>query len=266
MDTEVLEEIKVSELSKDDEVEFGNDILFIIVLLKNPNFKELNPYDIKICGKKMWEWVALAGDGCEIKTISMTEEGNIFSLCKPFLNDKPFTAIFYSDTPLFKKETFVEIMEYFCRKGLNVLKLSRGFVFKTDYLKDCQEVMSPLNHYFDGEDFITCFDYKQLALIQDILKNRILDFHMANGVNIINPLSTFIEADVIIESGTIIEQNNIIKGLSFIDKNVKLGPNNVINNSIISSNCEITCSFLENCRISENKSVGPYEKIINESK
>ena len=88
---------------------------------------------------------------------------------------------------------------------------------------------------------------------------------MSNGVNIVNALSTYIEADVIIESGVTIWQNNIIKGLSFIDKNVVLGPNNVICNAIISSGSEIKCSYIENSRISENKIIGPFEKVLNKS-
>ena len=157
----------------------------------------------------------------------------------------------------------MEIFEYFTRKDLNVLKLTRGYIFKTDYLRECTEVMAPACHYFDGEDFITCFDFKQLSLVQDILKNRILDFHMKNGVNIINPLTTYIDADVIIESGVVIYQNNTLKGMCYIDKNVELLPNNVLENAIVSSGCQVVCSYIKNSKLPENKVVGPFESIVN---
>ena len=51
-------------------IEKGNpleEVLFIVLLNKNEELKVIAPYDIEIIGKKMWQWVALAGDGTKIK-------------------------------------------------------------------------------------------------------------------------------------------------------------------------------------------------------
>ena len=55
-----------------------SDVLFIVLLYKNDNFGIRAPYDIEILGKKMWEWVALAGSGAKIKTTEMA----VFELLK----------------------------------------------------------------------------------------------------------------------------------------------------------------------------------------
>ena len=77
--------------------------------------------------------------------------------------------------------------------------------------------------------------------------------------------SCYIDADVIIESGTKIAPNNVIYGESYIGKNCTLMPNNVIRDSVISSNCVLKYSYIENSRISENIVVGPFESVVNKS-
>lgn len=244
----------------------ADDVLVIILLNKNTNFKgTFKPYEIEIFGKKMWEWVALCADECIIKTLPCTEESDILSLIKPMLTDAKYTAVFYSDTPLLTRETFLEILDYIEYRQQNVLKLSRGYVFNTDYIKNASSIVNNQVVYFNEEDFLTCYDYKQLALASEILKSRILDFHLKNGVQIQDLSTTFIDSDVVIESGVIIEANNIIKGQSFIGKNCRLKPFNYIENSIISDGVSLSFSSIIESKISENLNIGPFKEIRKKS-
>lgn len=243
-----------------------DDVLVIVLLNKNTNFKgTFKPYELELYGKKMWEWVALCADECEMKTLPCTEESDILSLIKPALTNSKWTAVFYSDTPLLTRETFLEVMEYARYRDLNVLKLSRGYVFNTEYIKNATNISSSQIVYFNEEDFLTCYDYKQLALAGEILKSRILDFHLKNGVYIKDLTTTHIDSDVVIESGTIIEPNNIIKGQSYIGKNCKIGANNYIENSIISQGVILSSSYIVESKISENTTIGPYTELRKKS-
>lgn len=238
----------------------------IILQVKNPNFKgALRSFDIEILGKKMWEWVALSVGGCIVKTTTCTEESNILSLIKPLLTNSKYTAVLYSDTPLLKRATFLEIMEYFRQREANVLKLSRGYIFNTEYIRNAESINAVQNKFFNEEDFMIAYDYKQLAFINEILKERILDFHMKNGVYIENLNSVSIDADVIIESGTKIYGNNTIKGQTLIQKNSTILSGNVIQDCIISSGSSIVQSYLKESRISENMVIGPFEKIVQKN-
>ena len=243
------------------------DVLVIILLNKNFDFKaSRTPYDINICGKKMWEWVALSVGDCEVKTTVCTEESNILTLIKPYLNNKKWTAVLYSDTPLFSGTTFVEVMEYVRAKQVNVLNLERGYVFNTEYIKSVESLLSlNVSKFGNKLDFFVVDSAKKLYDAGDVLKNRILDYHINNGIIIENKNNTQIDADVIIENGTIIKQNNALYGLTYIGKNCILDPNNVIKDSVISDNCVIKCSYIEQSRISENIVVGPYENVVNKS-
>lgn len=245
----------------------NEDVLVIILLYKNFNFTStFTPYDIEICGKKMWEWVALSVGECEVKTTVATKESDVLSLIKPYLNNKPYTMVLYSDTPLFCGATFMEIMNYFRAKGANALKLPRGYVFDTNYLKTITSLLSENVLQFGNEhDFFEVDTPQKLYEVRQIIRQRILDFHISNGVNILDKNSTQIDADVVIASGTKICQNNIISGLTYIGKNCNIEPNNIIHDSVISDNCVIKCSYIDQSRISENMIVGPFESIVGKS-
>ena len=271
METLILE--KESEISAVAQVEkvskhwTEDDVLVIILLNKNFDFQGTRtPYDLNICGKKMWEWVVLGVGDCEVKTTVCTEESNILTLIKPYLNNKKWTAVLYSDTPLFSGATFLEIMEYVRAKGCNVLNLERGYVFSTEYIKSAESLLSGVvTNFGKNTDFFVVSDSKKLYEATNVIKNRILDFHINSGIIIEDKNSTHIDADVIIENGTIIKQNNALYGLTYIGKNCTLEPNNVIKDSVISDNCIIKYSYLEQSRISENIIVGPFESVINKS-
>ena len=243
------------------------DVLVIILLNKNFDFAtSRTPYDLDMCGKKMWEWVALSVGDCEIKTTVCTEESDILTLIKPYLNYKKWTAVLYSDTPLFSGTTFLEVMQYVRAKQVNVLNLEKGYVFNTDYIRQAESLLSGnIAPFGTKTDFFTVNDAQKLYEANQVIQKRILEYHAKNGVLFEDRTSVRIDANVIIEHGTQIKNNNSIYGLTYIGKNCVLEPNNVIKDSVISHNCVLKCSYIEQSRISENIIVGPFESVINKS-
>ena len=241
------------------------DVLFVVLLNRNESFGVRAPYDLEIMGKKMWEWVAMSGNGAKIKTTPCTENSDIINLVKPFVGKETYTMVFYSDTPLITKQNVLEILDYFQRSGLNVLKLKRGFVFNSQYLLNCENILASANPIFDEEEFDAVDGYVKLGEVTDKIRKRILDFHKQNGVYIIDDASTYIDADTIIEKGVKIEQNNVIKGETYIGENTILEPNNTIISSIVSKNVIVKNSYISNSRIGENMIVGPFEAVIDKN-
>lgn len=258
-------ELKTKTLSKNLLLkEEESDVLVIILLFKNPNYPGiLKPYELELCGKKCWEWIELACSGYSIKTITCTPETDIISLIRPLLTDKKYTMVFYSDTPLITKNTVEEILSFVRVRDINVLNLIRGFVFNTEYLKSVEDIKGSLIEKFNEDEFFIAYDLKQFEFIRQVLKRRILDFHLLNGVVINDLSSTNIDADVIIENGSKIEPNNVLKGKTYIGKNCYLESGNIIIDSFISENCILKTSYIFNSKIEKNVIVGPFEKVIN---
>ena len=270
METLFLEKETNFDLFKQQELEEktkSSDVLLIVLLAKNFDFAGTRtPYDIDICGKKMWEWVAMVGDDCELRTTVCTEESNILTLIKPYLDDRyKYTAVLYSDTPLLEKSTFVKIMQFVRAKQTNVLNLKRGFVFDTQYIKNAESISSLPILDFGEQDFFKVSTMLDVEVVRKKLQQKINAYHEQNGVIFIDSATTYIDADVIIEVGTKISPNNTILGQTYIGKNCVIEPNNTIKDSVISDNCVLKTSYVCESRISENIVVGPFESVIKKS-
>lgn len=105
----------------------------------------------------------------------------------------------------------------------------------------------------------------QLADVEKIMRRRINNHHMENGVTLIDPENTYIDSEVQIGNDTIIFPGNIIEGKTIIRENCMLYPNSRIKDSVIEKGVTIQNSvILESC-IGENTTVGPFAYIRPES-
>lgn len=236
-----------------------NDFLVLILNVKyKHDFANLDMY-----GLKGIDYIKNAVSFCEYKIIDYDLNDDIIKFIKQNASDKKFVAVLFSDTPLVKKQTFMEILDYFMFKKLVALKFNRGFVFETEYLKSVEKIYNPQVQNFSEEDFIKVCDEKSFAYSLDVLKNRILTYHLNRGVIIENLQSTFIDALVNIDSGVIIKPNSFILGKTVIKNNVKILENSYIKNAVIEENSTIQNSIIENSAILKNCKVTDFCVIKN---
>lgn len=232
-----------------------SDTLFVAVkaykeeLVKDfPNFE--------ICGKSLLDHILSAGEICEEIQL---EDGDIFDKLKEIDTDKKIFAVFYCDTPLVDKKTFLKILEYFSEKNLDYLELSRGFIIKKNCLKN--EVALRSAFQFEDPNLFVVENAKGLNYACKVIQERIRQKHINKGVIIFGDQSVFIDDDVEIESGVIIYPNNILKGKTVIEKNVTLKEGNFIKDSLISQGAILSHCFVDNSKINgEHKN----EKIEKE--
>ncbi len=116
------------------------------------------------------------------------------------------------------------------------------------YVKEYQKFYG-INNFYD------------LAKIENYIKSKINRFHMKNGINLINPKTIIISADVKIKKGTIIYPNTYITGNTIINKNVIIGPNTEIHNSIIGNKTIIKHSLIYDSIIKDNCTIGPFANL-----
>lgn len=255
-----LQNMEKQPLQQTENYEWVADETLVVIIKAKGN---ISP-NFDICGKKMIDWVSLATSGCTQKIIEEPDEENLLQTIKDISNGYNFVAVFYSDTPLLKKSTFLEIMDYFSKRKMNVLKLIRGYVFKADYLQNAKMLLSTTVEEFDKEDFTVVDSSKKASFAFKILNNRILNYHKERGVVFFGENTIFIDADVEIEEGCVIYPNNIIKGESYIGKNVILESGNYIFDTIVCDEAFVCQSYLEKSKVEKGKIVGPFAKLINQ--
>lgn len=105
----------------------------------------------------------------------------------------------------------------------------------------------------------------QLAEAEAIMRKRINEFHMDNGVTLIDPNTTYIGADVRIGNDTIIYPNNTLEGKTLIGKGVLLHPNNRIENSVIEDDVTVASSVILSSKVGKKTTVGPFAYIRPDS-
>ena len=98
----------------------------------------------------------------------------------------------------------------------------------------------------------------ELSKAEEIMRKRINEAHMVNGVTIIDTNSTYIESDVEIGNDTIIYPGVMLKGNTKIGINCTIEMNSSIENSIIGNNTEVKNSTIVDSIVGEDTTVGPY--------
>lgn len=101
----------------------------------------------------------------------------------------------------------------------------------------------------------------QLAYSEMMMRNRINNYHMANGVTFINPENTYIDDKVEIGTDTIIYPGVTLEGTTKIGENCIIRSNSRIKSSIICNGVEIESSVIEESLVGENTIIGPYAHI-----
>ncbi|EIT84187.1 bifunctional N-acetylglucosamine-1-phosphate uridyltransferase/glucosamine-1-phosphate acetyltransferase [Fictibacillus macauensis ZFHKF-1] len=104
-------------------------------------------------------------------------------------------------------------------------------------------------------------DRVALSQAEQIMKQRINEQHMRNGVTLIDPQQTYISCDAVIGQDTILYPGTIITGASVIGENNIIGPNSEIKDSTIGNGNTIKQSVVNDSEIGNDVSVGPFAHI-----
>ena len=263
--SKMLDELKLDEkpaisFSAKQIEKFANETL--VVIMKDGE-NPLNPEKVKICGKTLIDFVKIASQGCEIKVIEKPTDEEFLPVLKMISNGKRNLVVLYADTPLLRAQSFLEIVDFFEKKNLFVLRLARGYVFKSDYLREMTSLMSARYEKLAEDEFLCVDSPAKVSVAMQIMQKRILDFHKENGVIIYGENTVFIDADVDIEPNVIIEPNVVIKNNSSIRAGAKICAFSVVDGSIISENAIIDHAHIEHSIIHRNQMVLPFTYIKN---
>ena len=138
---------------------------------------------------------------------------------------------------------------------------AQGEYYLTDIIEYAVNKDKNINTYTvsDSEEIIGINTRKQQAEAEKIMRKRITDKHLENGVTIIDPDSTFIDVEVKIENDVTIYPFNYIEGSTYIKKGTVINPNCRIKNSKIGKNVEILeNTVIKDSEVGSSTNVGPF--------
>ncbi|WP_082235827.1 bifunctional UDP-N-acetylglucosamine diphosphorylase/glucosamine-1-phosphate N-acetyltransferase GlmU [Halobacillus massiliensis] len=131
-------------------------------------------------------------------------------------------------------------------------------------LKDQAEVVSAYQTT-DFSEALGVNDRVALSKAERLMKQRINESHMRNGVTLVDPEQTYIGPNVQIGQDVTIYPGSILEGQTVIADDVTVGPHSTIANCSVGAGTVVKQSVAADSRIGERVQIGPFAHIRPDS-
>lgn len=140
---------------------------------------------------------------------------------------------------------------------------AQGEYYLPDVIQILKEQKEKVEAYSidDVSEALGVNDRKALSQAEMLMRERINEKHMTNGVTLINPQSAYIESDVEIGKDTVIEPNVYLKGSTTIGEDCVIGINSIIIDSQIGDQSVIQSSTIDQSTLETGVTIGPSAHI-----
>lgn len=92
-------------------------------------------------------------------------------------------------------------------------------------------------------------------------RRQIVEALIRSGVEVVDPDRTYVGQDVCVAPGVVLFSGTHLRGSTSVDAGCCIGPDCWIEDSIIEQGCIVRYSYLEQARIRERTTVGPYAHL-----
>lgn len=139
---------------------------------------------------------------------------------------------------------------------------SQGELYLTDALEIIGSRSRAVTYRLkDLEEANLVNDRAHLARAEEILRRRILDAHMRDGVTVRDPASTHIEATVEIGRDTVILPGTFLRGETRIGSDCVIGPSTDLLDTAVGDGALVEHSVGRGADVGEGANVGPYSYL-----
>jgi len=132
------------------------------------------------------------------------------------------------------------------------------------YLTDIFKALRDAGHSVGGhlaDDFAVTMGVNnraELAAAEAEARRRILEAHMLAGVTVVDPGTTWIDADVEIAADARIEPGTSLRGATSVGSSSVVGPLSTLIDTRLGENVTVPHSYLVECDVLDGCSVGPF--------
>jgi bifunctional UDP-N-acetylglucosamine pyrophosphorylase/glucosamine-1-phosphate N-acetyltransferase len=101
-------------------------------------------------------------------------------------------------------------------------------------------------------------DRAELAAVESEARRRILTAHMRAGVTVVDPASTWVDADVEIAADARIEPGTSLRGATAVGARSTVGPLSTLTDTRLGEEVAVPHSYLVECEVLDGCNVGPF--------
>jgi len=113
----------------------------------------------------------------------------------------------------------------------------------------------------DAREVLGVDDRVKLAEAEQLMRTRILERHMMEGVTVTDPATTYIDATVRIAADVTVQPGSHLRGATEIETGAIIGPGAMLRNAVIGAGTKVQASVVEDSRIGANCNVGPFAHV-----
>lgn len=124
---------------------------------------------------------------------------------------------------------------------------------KRSVQRETSVAVAPLS---DPGECLRLDDMAAVAEAEAILRQRINTRALSSGVRLVDPATAYIDADVTIERGATIHPNSHLRGRTRIARGCEIGPNAIIDDSIIGAGSRIAGATVERSEVEADVLIG----------
>jgi bifunctional UDP-N-acetylglucosamine pyrophosphorylase / glucosamine-1-phosphate N-acetyltransferase len=104
-------------------------------------------------------------------------------------------------------------------------------------------------------------DRAQLAQARRLYNDRVLGHWMRSGVTIVDPVTTWIDADVTLEPDAEIGPGTLLRGRTTVATGARIGPGCLLTDTTVAAAATVTHSVCHSARIGAGACVGPFAHL-----
>jgi bifunctional UDP-N-acetylglucosamine pyrophosphorylase/glucosamine-1-phosphate N-acetyltransferase len=113
----------------------------------------------------------------------------------------------------------------------------------------------------DADEILGVNDRVQLAQARALLRDRVNEHWMREGVTIVDPATTWIDADVVLERDSRIERNTGLHGATSIATGALVGPDTTLTDVLVGEGASVVRTQATQAEIGPGATVGPFTFI-----
>ena len=142
---------------------------------------------------------------------------------------------------------------------------AQGELYLTDVISVLVEAGHPVHPFVaDPVEISGVNDRAQLSDAANAIATRIVRGHMRNGVSVIQPASTVIEADVEIEPDATIHAGSVLQGGTFVGAGATVGPNTHLVDAYVSTGATVPHSVIHGAHVADGEMVAPFTHLTGD--
>jgi bifunctional UDP-N-acetylglucosamine pyrophosphorylase / glucosamine-1-phosphate N-acetyltransferase len=111
------------------------------------------------------------------------------------------------------------------------------------------------------EEVLGVNDRSQLAEVEAVLRRRVLDRLMREGVRVVDPGATYVDADVVVEPDATLLPGTMLHGATTVGAGAVIGPWSRLTDTVVHRGATVAATVADRAEVGEDAAVGPWTHL-----